>query len=953
MSDVVDERLEKLKGIFDNSENNLKYIGIYLAVFLIIYLILQKQFVVARLLLFIIIPVLSIILILLKKYSVAILTAIIGFASILRLQILPNLIDATTGKYIPADPDALSFLRYVKEIVENGSLPAVDMLRYFPQGYSNLAEFSLLSHLIAIWYKIAHVFSPDITVELIHVAYPAIAFIFIMIFFFLFVRRLSDTHTALLSTAILSVMPAFLFRTLSGVSDKEAMGLVFMFAALYLYVASWQNKDLKKSALLAILAGISTGILGLIWGGVSFLFVIFAIFSLTQIIINRFGKKDFYTYTLWMLTSIIILNQFYPSRFSINTFLTSLTTLVMLGVFLFALVHFLLIHLKLFGIYDRFDKNPPWLISGIVALILGLIALTLIYGPTFVTSRITDTITSLSKPFGGSRWALTVAESNQPFFKGGSFSWTDTIGNNYFIALFLAGLVAIFYKIISPIGKYKFISTSLFTLFLLGTVLSRYAEGSKFNGETTISQITYFGSLAGFFIMLALSSLILFRKDKELFEKLQNSNREYMFIIVWFILMAIAARSAIRLFIVFAPVISLTGSFLITNIYNYLNEKIKDQKDNFYRIVITAVLILFVITIIWPFGSQVSASPVLEKIPIINKNGLVFEYAKVSLSNARGSGSVYNQQWQVAGKWVRDNLPEDAVFAHWWDYGYLVQTGFERATLTDGGNALGSRNYFSGRHLMTAQNETEALEYMKTYRATHLLFVVEEIGKYPAYSSIGSDVNYDRYSQISTFSIDQSQTQETRDLTTLFYRGGALIEDDLEINGDVFPAGASAVGAIRLPISNDGQSIGAPTAIIVYQGKQKEIPLGCLYLGDKTYRYEDAPLQGCLRITPVIDGNQIVNPIGTAFYLSPRVANSLFGRLYLLDEQIQGFNLVYKDEGIPLSFFSGRLIGPIRIWEVDYSNENIRIVPEYLRPELPDPRVNLVRGDFYGKKIEG
>ena len=94
---------------------------------------------------------------------------------------------------------------------------------------------------------------------------------------------------------------------------------------------------------------------------------------------------------------------------------------------------------------------------------------------------------------------------------------------------------------------------------------------------------------------------------------------------------------------------------------------------------------------------------------------------------------------------------------------------------------------------------------------------------------------------------------------------------------------------------------------------------------------------------PVFKDGQLNNGVGNALYLSPRVAQGLFARLYLLNEQMEGFKLVYSDESsVPLAFYNGRLIGPLRIWEAKY-DEKIKTVPEYLRPELPDPRVNLVK----------
>jgi len=34
---------------------------------------------------------------------------------------------------------------------------------------------------------------------------------------------------------------------------------------------------------------------------------------------------------------------------------------------------------------------------------------------------------------------------------------------------------------------------------------------------------------------------------------------------------------------------------------------------------------------------------------------------------------------------IKDNTNEDGIFAHWWDYGYWVQTLGKRATIADGG----------------------------------------------------------------------------------------------------------------------------------------------------------------------------------------------------------------------------------------------------------------------------
>ena len=66
----------------------------------------------------------------------------------IRIKNLPLLKDITTGKYIPIALDPFAFMRYVIYLLEHGKLMTLDLMRNFPLGYNNLADFSLLSHFI-------------------------------------------------------------------------------------------------------------------------------------------------------------------------------------------------------------------------------------------------------------------------------------------------------------------------------------------------------------------------------------------------------------------------------------------------------------------------------------------------------------------------------------------------------------------------------------------------------------------------------------------------------------------------------------------------------------------------------------------------------------------------------------------------------------------------------------
>ena len=105
----------------------------------------------------------------------------------IRTSNLVHLVDVTTGKFIPGDPDAAAFLRYAKYVLENGKLMDIDLMRYYPLGYNNLDEFNFLTHFIVYLYKFLHFFNDKITLEYVDVFFPAVTFGAALLFFYLLV----------------------------------------------------------------------------------------------------------------------------------------------------------------------------------------------------------------------------------------------------------------------------------------------------------------------------------------------------------------------------------------------------------------------------------------------------------------------------------------------------------------------------------------------------------------------------------------------------------------------------------------------------------------------------------------------------------------------------------------------------------------------------------------------
>ena len=841
---------------------------------------------------------------------------VVGY--LIRIKPLKNLIDSTTGQYIPLALDPFVFLRYAKEVLANGSLAAVDTMRYVPTGYEQIGEFGVLSHVIVWLYKFLHIFNPEVTLEYAHVVYPPVLFCLSLVFFFLLIRRLFDYRVGLLATAFLVVLPSYLYRTLAGFSDKESLAMFLMFAAMYYYVRAWQEPSMKKALTYGLVSGVVSGVMGLTWGGVSFLFLIFGLFALVEVVLNKFSDKDFYVYTTWLFSMVLILKIFFGERYTVSNLALSVTSGFMFLAFLVGLINMLIKKKNLFGIRDRVkDKIPVGFASLIISGFLGVIFVLLLEGIGAFTGKISSFIRNLLEPFGFTRWNLTVAESHQPYIA----DWIARWGWSYMLLMLIGSIILVYYLLKNTKLKWK--GTVFYTLFIFAFVFSRYKAGVKLDGVSTLSKTFYIGSLILLFITAISIYFYSYRRDRELYDSILKFDKNIIFVIIWFLVLTVAARGAIRLLHIYSPVTTVLVAYAFVKLFDFA-KKIEMKYVKFGAYAILAALLL---------------------LPNV-QGSLINMYNNVD-NQAQYTGPSYNQLWQNSMKWVREETPKDAVFAHWWDYGYWVQTGGERATLTDGGNAGGyALNHFIGRHVITGQSETEALEYLYARNATHLLMISDEIGKYPAFSSIGSDADYDRYGWITTFQADYSRTQERRNDSLLFYAGSYAFDEDFVFSDKLFAKQSGGIGGFLVPMTvqeNGNVVFKQPEAIVVHGGQQYNVPLECIFVEGREIEFEMEGLEGCLMFIPRVSGNQ-AEPFGAALYLSPKIRRTLFSQLYLYGKESDNFKIVYQDtQNVPLglALYNGHLMGPIKIWEMGYP-EGLEPSEWYYGNELPDPSVRDV-----------
>jgi len=859
-----------------------------------------------------------------------ILAVIVYIGIFIRTRNIPRLKDITTGEWtLGPDLDPFLFLRWAEYIAENGKLFVNDAFRNVPLGFNTAGESKLLSQMIA-WFFHGLNSLPTAMINLlpgnpseITVMYAALLFpvfmfaLTVIAFFFLTKEIFKDVFDneiypgiiALIASFFLTVIPTLLPRTIAGIPEKESAAFLFIFLSYYFIVKSFKSKNKINLIINSLLGGIFTGILGLIWGGVGFVLISVELAFLGAYFLGTINKKRLLAYFLWVVAFSFVLKMF-GTRFSIIALATSISTApILFGLVLGAIdIYFYKqIKEKKFMKYLKEKLRLTRELSVFVIVVVFFSILLAIYtiaiNPGFLSQKITSFYDQVIRPLGSTRFTRTVAENRQTFFVG---EWKGSFGPLYnniplFFWLFMVGSLTLFFNMVKKLKKKHAIGLSLsFGAFIFAMVFSRYSPSSSLNGTSTFSIIFY---LVGLLIFLATVIYMLNKYRDEYGRDLLKFDFSILMLISMFVISLLAARSGVRFMMVLAPPASILVGYLIIVSF----KKAHSEKREIMKLILWGLFLLILLASIY-VGMQ------------------YYNTSKAQANNFHPSS--YQFQWQKAMDWVRTNTSEDAVFSHWWDYGYWIQSIGNRATVLDGGNVIVYWNHLLGRHVLTGSDEGKALEFLKTHEATHLLIDSTDIGKYSAFSSIAGDENNDRFSYIPSFFLDPRGTQETKEGSTYIYSGGTNLDEDIIFyeNGTEIRLASenSGLGAILIKSDTDGNLL-QPSGIYVSAGRQIEIPFKYLYFNHELKEFDSGIEAGVFvmeTLTP--EGNTIVkNDKGALMYLSKRTVNSLLVRNYLFEEE-GNFKLVHsqpmiitedlRNQGFEtddFAYFQGNFLGPI------------------------------------------
>lgn len=205
-----------------------------------------------------------------------------------------------------------------------------------------------------------------------------------------------------------------------------------------------------------------------------------------------------------------------------------------------------------------------------------------------------------------------------------------------------------------------------------------------------------------------------------LFFAARNPTNRNLFLIIFGLTSIYFASSMIRLTLLLAPAISLLWALALVQLLRPFITIMKEapaiprRKTRFATHVgkefSGALLIVMFLLLLFTFVLPPTGPRVFDRA-----------YTPTTIAAAsvpfRPDDTV--RDWIDTLAWMRENLPPDAVVASWWDYGYWITIWGNKTNLADNGTWNLTQIQNIGYVFMS--NETEAIEMLKRYDATHIL----------------------------------------------------------------------------------------------------------------------------------------------------------------------------------------------------------------------------------------
>lgn len=790
-------------------------------------------------------------------YQKILLCAIVLLACWIRVQGVNRLPD---GQF--TSNDAYLFAGQAQEIAEQGVLSTRDMHRWLPYGRDNGQIFPLYAYAIAYTHKAIGWVSPKLTLYHIQVYISAICFTLGLGVLCFFLARVYGVVFAAIAALLLATLPGSIERSAAGFGDRDAWCWMLGVLAVISYLYKENMEPGRRRWIATALAGFTVFLGGLSWEGFGFFVLMIVAVELWKFCSTDTEQhlKEYLLYILMFVPWLYLISPAYRSGSGFSTHVAALMLLPPLTVFVLRGGRYLL--LKYVEQLRPHPRKLAW----------GLTLLSIAAGVGYIFMQ-AGTFAETAYPFRESQLMQGIGELGDPNFR----YWAGRYG-----AVFVLGSLGLITACLY-LWKWKGIPLVLSLALFVGTTFFR-TQVNGWISEDTCNTL--------FFISLGLAVLSFavacFQK-----ERLENE-LVTLATLAWFLLWVGLARGGKRHDFFIGLPLAYGTAWLLWFSPVHLIQRLKDVKILYpsvreKRATASFAVIVLVPVLFWtPIGghatkSVYAAARMRPPVPGQNSRSEVF-------------------------KWMHDTLPRESVIAASWDYGTQLNVLGGVRTVVDSDHFLPHWIHLYYRHVFSAQDTREALGFLKTHQATHLMLTERGVlSRSRDYSSMGSDENSDR--QFELYQLTRTETP----IGTPYRmqpRGGGTPLDFIEITRTM-PDTLSITAHFKE--ENEGVDAGELENILpdITVERTVNIPTSQISVD-----IENGGL--------VLDFDSETR-LNRAYYIPPLGWNSLAVKLFLRGEHSDIFVPVYPTDDSAAK--------DIKVWEIRYPPD-IETDEKYLATEL-------------------
>ena len=862
-------------------------------------------------------------------YGLLLLILIVG--GWIRIQGIPHL---PTRQF--ASNDAYLYYSHADTIVKEGTLPKMETHRWVPLGRDLTETLHGYPYILAYVYKAIALFFPNVTLYEVQRVAPTVCFLIGTAVLCVFLYARFGLSVALIVGVLLAVMPGSIERTSAGFSDRDGWCWLLGVLAVTLYLCKEHTPQKWSRYVYTVLSGVFVFIGGLSWEGFGGFVMAISAVELWRFLITD-TEEHLQEYVVWVLMFVPWLYLLCPAYRSGGGFSSHVTVFLLSPPLVILALRALRYYLTR---GHRFTKFLAEQVSA-RAISLVLCAVCLLIGIAYLFFQ-RETFTQSIVPFSDADVMETIGELRSP----PDVYWYHRYGGVLFLAssCLIIGTVKLW-------GKQALLLTATLGLFTASTFLRQYLYHVL---SPVVCEYIFYGAVA-FTPIAALSVAV--RRASSL-----KHESTYIAMSTWLLLWIGLARDSQRYdFFVGVP-LAFFSAVAIQFIATRLAQRVKtptktDQMENSAEALSSNAIKKKrharkrkhkqpvrklatkkpLVNLLVPFTPQIW---IKTGILLVGLALLLFweppgSSARYGLA-LRGHATQISPEVVFPGKetpmanacqWLRTHYARDAVVATAWSHGnYLNALGGVK-TIIDADHYIMHWIDLYEAHVAAAQSEREALEFLKTHRATHLLLTEEDVlyttSKH-THANEQPDAPHHIEPLISCTPIGNSDYQMVPIHKNAFV---TTIDIDFHHTPPVVTAHLKNKETVKLPY-------------IKYFGESKEtthnIHTHASQVSAETA--EDRKIEN--KNGGILHHFNAKTKQDYIYYLSPRSWNSLAVKLFLRGEHSNAFVQVYPENDDTTTEDTTRYMGgAVKIWEIRYPPDVVEN-PKYLEtiPERKDTR---------------